>query len=85
MIARFCFEQVKPGNYKVVVDEDQAERLSLCLAGSNNVIVGYESDIYKQDLKITSCDDPLPQPAFGQAIAITSTRDSFAIEAPIGR
>ena len=52
----FFFEKIKPGTHVVMLDDEQAARLQLCLADVAPVVVGYESDIYLRDLTVRRCD-----------------------------
>lgn len=52
----FFFEEIRPGHYDIVLDQDQAQRLNLCLGGSYAVDVGYESDLYSQQIRIIPCE-----------------------------
>ncbi len=52
----YFFEEVKPGQYEVVLDPEQAEKLQLCAAETHKVDVGYESDIYQESFLVSTCE-----------------------------
>ncbi|MGB7409384.1 MAG: carboxypeptidase-like regulatory domain-containing protein, partial [Pontixanthobacter sp.] len=54
----FFFERVRPGTYRLTLDEQQAERLNLCTAQDYSVSVGYEADLITNDITIGICDEP---------------------------
>ncbi|MWV26586.1 hypothetical protein [Aurantiacibacter rhizosphaerae] len=51
----FFYEQVLPGQYEVVIDPEQAERLGICLGNENTVTVPPSGDIIQQDFTVRSC------------------------------
>ena len=54
----FFFERVKPGTYSIALDPEQSQRLNLCMSREQQVSVGFEPDILKQDIEIGVCDNP---------------------------
>ena len=52
----YFFEEVKPGQYEVVLDPEQAERLQLCVAGTHKVNVGHETEIYQESILVATCE-----------------------------
>lgn len=59
----FYFEQLRPGRYEIVLDEDQAERLQLCLlpGARNELEIDPDGGSQTADVRITKCS-PAAQP-----------------------
>lgn len=51
----YFFERVAPGRYTIAVDEGQASRLGICLAGESGVAVGPASAVITRDLAVSAC------------------------------
>ena len=52
----FFFEQVTPGNYEIVIDPEQAERLGICLDSPSFIDIAPTGDIYSLALEVASCE-----------------------------
>jgi len=52
----YFFERVKPGDYMLIIDPAQAERLGLCLSGEVAITVGSTGNIYTRDIEVARCD-----------------------------
>lgn len=50
----FLFEQVRPGDYRIMIDPAQARRLGIVLAGENAVRVGPKSSVIRVDVHAMS-------------------------------
>jgi hypothetical protein len=55
----FFFEQVRPGDYALIIDPEQAERLGICLSAPASVTVAPLGDVLSRDLAVTSCTPPV--------------------------
>lgn len=53
----FFFEEVFPGDYQIMLDEEQSERLNICLSAPVIVAIGPLSDIVTRNFSIISCKD----------------------------
>ena len=58
----FYFEQVRPGEYTVLLDTDQAARLSLCLGPLDTVTVSPEGGTQTLDITVANCAAAIEQP-----------------------
>lgn len=57
----FFFERVKPGTYSFIIDPDQAERLNLCLAPTEPLVVPPTGDILQRNLTVSECAVSAPE------------------------
>ncbi len=48
----YLFEQVKPGNYTLRIEPDQAQRIGISLSGESAVAIAPRADIVRRDLAI---------------------------------
>lgn len=64
----YFFEEVRPGPYRIVVDEEQASRLNLCLSGPDALQVGNESDVHTRDLVLRRCSELVARPSASQPL-----------------
>jgi hypothetical protein len=51
----YFFEQVRPGHYALVIEEDQAHRLGICLTAPVEVAIPASGDFITRDLEVVSC------------------------------
>lgn len=51
----YFFEQIRPGRYALVIDEEQARRLGVCLAAPVAVDLPATGDFITRDLEVVSC------------------------------
>lgn len=61
----YFFERVAPGNYRLTIEPEQAERLDLCPAELGTISVGYEPDVIVRDIEIRSCE--IAQPVIAES------------------
>lgn len=52
----FFYEQVLPGNYQVLIDPEQSERLGICLDTHEPITVEPRGNIIERDLSVRICD-----------------------------
>lgn len=57
----FFFEQVKPGQYQLIIDPQQAARLGICLTAMDPVIIAPAGDIVMRDAQVYTCEDGPPE------------------------
>ena len=51
----YFFEQVPPGDYRLVIDPEQQQRLRICMAAGTSIMVGANSGTISRDLGISAC------------------------------
>lgn len=51
----YFFEQVRPGHYALVIEEEQARRLGVCLTAPVEVDIPATGDFITRDLEVVSC------------------------------
>jgi hypothetical protein len=54
----YFFEQVKPGSYKLAMDQQQADRLGICMVADAVIKVAPTGDVYTQNAVIRECALP---------------------------
>jgi len=57
----FFFERVQPGTYELIIEPEQAARLNLCLASTEDLRIGNISDILSVDLTVATCNPDAPE------------------------
>ena len=53
----YFFEQVMPGSYELILDEEQANRLGVCLTQPVKITVAPKGDFLARNLSVQRCDE----------------------------
>jgi len=54
----YFFEQIRPGHYALVIEEEQARRLGVCLSSPVAVDIPATGEFITRDLEVVNCSSP---------------------------
>jgi hypothetical protein len=74
----YFFEQIKPGAFKLALDQEQAERLGICMVTSAAIEIAPTGDIYKRDAVIRECTSGAREAGTRRAPPVRQGRSTLA-------